>query len=142
MPAAMGINPRRCRVGRDHGFRPCGQSYITRSLVISSQVWISHHSWLRSSAKACIQSSHRTSLCCINSKLIHNYTTLARLLDQSGPHHVNLYYGVLIRNQCHRMLMFICVIKQRIFSSLASDQHRDIEIPIGPFITRSDELKL
>ena len=33
MPAAMCINPRRWRVGRGHGFRPCGQSYITRPLV-------------------------------------------------------------------------------------------------------------
>ena len=29
----MCINPRRWRVGRGHGFRPCGQSYITRSLA-------------------------------------------------------------------------------------------------------------
>ena len=33
MPAAMCINPRRWRVGRGHGFRPCGRSYITRSLI-------------------------------------------------------------------------------------------------------------
>ena len=32
MPAAKCINPRRWRVGRGHGFRHCGQSYITRSL--------------------------------------------------------------------------------------------------------------
>ena len=38
MPAAMCINPRRWRVGRGHGFRPCGQSYITRSLLEQSRI--------------------------------------------------------------------------------------------------------
>ena len=33
MPAAMCINPCRWRVGRGHGFRPCGYSYIRRSLT-------------------------------------------------------------------------------------------------------------